>query len=586
MKTIFSSEQEFIDAVALAAQKACKRYGYLPSVLIAQACLENGYGIPSYWDNPQIQALLKYNNMVGIKSQLLSNSWNDKTVWPGKSLTKKTPETYNGKNVIITDDFRIYDNIEQSFADFLLFLKYASNYGKGGTPKYGDEVLSIKNPQNLIKAVHSRGYATGLTYSTNVMKIVNKHNLTKYDNISNITPTIYTPGYHEQQNNTKIVKLTNRQIKDITAQNLSQIPSRRGNHKIEFIVIHYLGVPNADNPNLYGGGYGGHYNVTRDGTIYKAANPKTAVIWHCGGQLQGSGGHSFYQICTNYNSIGIECGVKYTENVKQADANSNKWYFSEETQESLVWIVSKLMDEYNIDINHVIRHYDVVGKICPNPYVKNNKLNTSWTWNEFKNNLKQYRKDGTITIPSKNFIPDPTPSPQPTPIVKNYLSIGDSGSEVKKMQTMLITCGYSCGSTGADGDFGSNTEKALKEFQKNNKLFVDGLYGVQTKTTLESLYKSYNNTSYNGINYKDVYNYTYYRKSYKDLKNAFGKNKQLFFKHFIQFGMKEQRQASKNFNVKKYKKRYPDLQKAFGNNWPEYYKHYIIYGKKEGRKAT
>jgi len=104
-------------------------------------------------------------------------------------------------------------------------------------------------------------------------------------------------------------------------------------------------------------------------------------VWHCGGGLQGSGGHSFYQICTNYNSIGIECGVCYTENVKDASGDSNKWYFTEETQESLVYLVSKLMDEYNIPINHVIRHYDVTGKICPNPYVKNNGLKESWTWN-------------------------------------------------------------------------------------------------------------------------------------------------------------------------------------------------------------
>lgn len=144
------------------------------------------------------------------------------------------------------------------------------------------------------------------------MKIVNKHNLTKYDDISKVEPTIYAPGYHGPNK----IKLTNRTIKDVTAANKSQIPAKRGNHKIEFIVIHYLGVPNADNPNLYGGGYGGHYNITRDGSIYNAADPKTAVIWHCGGGLQGSGGHSFYQICTNYNSIGIECGVAYTEQVK------------------------------------------------------------------------------------------------------------------------------------------------------------------------------------------------------------------------------------------------------------------------------
>ena len=118
------------------------------------------------------------------------------------------------------------------------------------------------------------------------------------------------------------------------------------------------------------------------------------MVWHCGGGLQGSGGHSFYKICTNFNSIGIECGVCYTENVKEASGDSDKWYFTTETQESLVWLVSKLMDEYGISADHVIRHYDVTGKICPNPYVKNNRLRTSWTWDEFKSRLVEYRKTG------------------------------------------------------------------------------------------------------------------------------------------------------------------------------------------------
>lgn len=39
MKEKFESKQEFIKTIASAAQKACKRYGYLPSVLIAQSCL-------------------------------------------------------------------------------------------------------------------------------------------------------------------------------------------------------------------------------------------------------------------------------------------------------------------------------------------------------------------------------------------------------------------------------------------------------------------------------------------------------------------------------------------------------------------
>lgn len=190
---ICNTEQEYITAIAPAVQKACKRYGYLPSVLIAQSCLENGYGIRSYWDNPQIEALLAVNNMVGIKSSLLNESWNEYTVWQGESITKKTPEEYNGKMVTITDNFRKYDSIERSFCDFLLFLKYASNYGKGGIPKYGDEVLAIKNPEQLIKTVAGRGYATGSTYPTSVMHILNKHDLTKYDDLSKVQASNIIP---------------------------------------------------------------------------------------------------------------------------------------------------------------------------------------------------------------------------------------------------------------------------------------------------------------------------------------------------------------------------------------------------------
>ena len=95
--------------------------------------------------------------------------------------------------VTIKDSFRIFDDIEQSFCDFILFLLYASNYGYGGTPKYGPNVVNIKNPETLIKTVAGRGYATGSTYPTAVMKIINKHNLTKYDDLTKVTASNYIP---------------------------------------------------------------------------------------------------------------------------------------------------------------------------------------------------------------------------------------------------------------------------------------------------------------------------------------------------------------------------------------------------------
>lgn len=64
---------------------------------------------------------------------------------------------------------------------------------------------------------------------------------------------------------------------------------------------------------------------------------------------------------------------------------------------------------------------------------------------------------------------------------------GSSGTEVKKLQQALIDAGYDVGSTGADGIYGSNTAAAVKQYQQDNGLSVDGIAGDQT---LGSLYKT------------------------------------------------------------------------------------------------
>ena len=71
---------------------------------------------------------------------------------------------------------------------------------------------------------------------------------------------------------------------------------------------------------------------------------------------------------------------------------------------------------------------------------------------------------------------------------KNYLYKGDQGEAVKKMQTMLIGLGYSCGSEGADGYFGNATEVAVVLFQLDHYLAPDGFYGEITKACLEEVY--------------------------------------------------------------------------------------------------
>jgi len=97
---------------------------------------------------------------------------------------------------------------------------------------------------------------------------------------------------------------------------------------------------------------------------------------------------------------------------------------------------------------------------------------------------------GYITPKYSNFATGSSNSNTQTPVatVSTELKIGSNGSAVKTMQTMLIKCGYSCGSAGADGDFGNATLTALKNFQKANGLTVDGVYGTNTKKALEAAY--------------------------------------------------------------------------------------------------
>lgn len=66
------------------------------------------------------------------------------------------------------------------------------------------------------------------------------------------------------------------------------------------------------------------------------------------------------------------------------------------------------------------------------------------------------------------------------------LSKGDTGGYVVKAQKALIAKGCSLPAWGADGDFGSETESAVKKFQQDHGLEVDGVVGVNTWAALLS----------------------------------------------------------------------------------------------------
>lgn len=240
----------------------------------------------------------------------------------------------------------------------------------------------------------------------------------------------------------------------------------RSASQIKYIVIHY--TSNDGDTDENNGIYfknsivkaSAHYFIDDDSVTQSV--PDNYVAWAVGGKKYSNcgttGGGKYHGICTNTNSLSIEiCD----------DVKNGVVYPSDATIENVLQFTKLKMKEYNIPLSNVIRHFDVTGKSCPAYWCGTPSKDEKWK-TEFWNKLKFDSKYNTA----------------PT---RNYLMKGDIGDAVKTLQENLIYIGYSCGKYGADGDFGNDTDSALRKFQKDNNLTVDGKYGVASKTKLEQL---------------------------------------------------------------------------------------------------
>lgn len=166
---------------------------------------------------------------------------------------------------------------------------------------------------------------------------------------------------------------------------------KRSAADISFIVVHYVGAlgdakANTEYYKNNDVGASADFWVGFSGDIWQGNDYYNYYSWHCGGGLQGSSGHAFFGICKNSNSVGVEMCVK-KRSTASMNATDKDWYFTDATTEAAAQLVAYLMQQLGVSIDHVIRHHDVTGKICPNPFVYDDG---DVTWKEFKKKVQAY----------------------------------------------------------------------------------------------------------------------------------------------------------------------------------------------------
>lgn len=155
---------------------------------------------------------------------------------------------------------------------------------------------------------------------------------------------------------------------------ITKVNFKKGNGKQnKYIVIHYVGAQSSAEANckyFYNTyrGASANYFIGHNGEVWQCVEDKD-IAWHCGAKTYR------HKACRNENSIGVELCCRYN------NANGT-WYFEEQTINSAIALVKELMAKYSIPTANVIRHYDVTGKRCPEPFVRNGAA-----WDSFKAQL-------------------------------------------------------------------------------------------------------------------------------------------------------------------------------------------------------
>ena len=149
--TKFSGKADFVEKLWPLADKAAQELGTTPQVILAQAALETGWG-------NSVQQLPNGRSSFNLFNIKADNRWD------GPRVNINTLE-YDGEVAHQQKAaFRVYDSYEQSFNDYVSFIK--------SNPRYADALKNADNPELYIRGLHTSGYATDPAYAGKVLRVM------------------------------------------------------------------------------------------------------------------------------------------------------------------------------------------------------------------------------------------------------------------------------------------------------------------------------------------------------------------------------------------------------------------------------
>ncbi|PID44825.1 MAG: flagellar assembly peptidoglycan hydrolase FlgJ [Proteobacteria bacterium] len=153
---VFDSPEQFVTALFPIAQKIESETGMNARFMLAQSALETGWGKHMIEGEGEGEGNQASFNLFGIKADQR---------WQGDRVTIVTTEFRDQVPIREKASFRAYDSYEDSFRDYVTFLKE--------NPRYQDATRLFTRPEELARELQQAGYATDPQYSEKIKRIFN-----------------------------------------------------------------------------------------------------------------------------------------------------------------------------------------------------------------------------------------------------------------------------------------------------------------------------------------------------------------------------------------------------------------------------